>query len=62
MAYFNTDTYKMKREILNFARNFSGGLSTPDAKFFADMTYGIAEILKYARVEIRDWFKPKRTD
>lgn len=22
MAYSNTDTYKMKREILNFARNF----------------------------------------
>ena len=41
MAYSNTDTYKMKREILNFARNFSGGLSAADAKFFADMTYGI---------------------
>ena len=41
MAYSNTDTYKMKREILNFARNFSGGLSAPDVKFFADMTYGI---------------------
>ena len=26
------------------------------------ISYGIAEILKYARVEIRDWFKPKRTD
>ena len=22
MAYSNTDTYKMKREILNFTRNF----------------------------------------
>ena len=26
------------------------------------ISYGIAEILKYARVGIRDWFKPKRTD
>ena len=26
------------------------------------ISYGIAEILKYASVEIRDWFKPKRTD
>ena len=41
MAYSNTDTYKMKREILNFTRNFSSGLSAPDVKFFADMTYGI---------------------
>ena len=41
MAYSNTDTYKMKREILNFARNFSSGLFAPDAKFFTDMTYGI---------------------
>lgn len=41
MAYSITDTYKMKREILNFAKIFSGGLSVPDRKFFADMTYGI---------------------
>ena len=41
MPHSITDTYKMKREILNFARNFSGSLSAPDAKFFADMTYGI---------------------
>ena len=26
------------------------------------ISYGIAEILKYARVGIRDWFKPNRTD
>ena len=25
------------------------------------ISYGIAEILKYARVGIRDWFKPNRT-
>ena len=24
--------------------------------------YGIAEVLKHARVGIRDWFKPNRTD
>ena len=41
MTHSITDTYKMKREILNFERNFSGGLSAPDAMFFADMTYGI---------------------
>lgn len=26
------------------------------------ISYGIAEILKYARAGIRGWFKPKRTD
>ena len=41
MTHSITDTCKIKWKILNFARNFSGGLSAPDAKFFADMTYGI---------------------
>ena len=42
MAYSITDTYKMKREILNFSKKFSSRLSSPEAKFTADMTYGIA--------------------
>ena len=37
MTYSITDTYKMKREILNFSTR----LSFPDAKFTADTTYGI---------------------
>lgn len=41
MAYSITDTYKMKREIINFTKKFSVGLSYPDKRFFADMTYGI---------------------
>ena len=41
MAYSITDTYKMKREILNFAKIFSGGLAAPDRKFLADMTFGL---------------------
>jgi len=41
MDYSTTDTYKMKREILNFSKKFSGGLSASDRKFTADMTYGI---------------------
>ncbi len=36
-----TETYQMKREILNISKKFSGGLSAPDRKFTADMTYGI---------------------
>ena len=41
MAYSITDAYKMKREILNFSKNFSTRLSSPDVKFTADMAYGI---------------------
>ncbi len=41
MNYSTTETYQMKREILNFSKKFSGGLSAPDRKFTADMTYGI---------------------
>ena len=41
MDYSITDTYKMKREILNFSKKFSSHLSFPEAKFTADMTYGI---------------------
>ena len=41
MAYSITDAYKMKREILNFFKNFSTRLSSPDVKFTADMAYGI---------------------
>lgn len=41
MANLNTNTYKMKREIITFSKKFTVGLSAPDKKFFADMSYGI---------------------
>ena len=41
MTHSITDTYKMKREIINFSKKFSTHLSSPEAKFTADMTYGI---------------------
>ncbi len=41
MAYFTTDTYTMKREILTFSNIFSKGLSRPQKKFTADMSYGM---------------------
>lgn len=41
MTYSITDTFKMKREILNCSKKFSTCLSSHDAKFTADMTYGI---------------------
>ena len=36
-----TETYKMKREIINYSKKFATRLSSPEAKFTADMTYGI---------------------
>ena len=41
MAYSTTNTYKMKREILNFTRKISKGLHRPEQKFYADMNYGM---------------------
>lgn len=41
MAYFTSNTYQMKRKILTFSNKISKGLSKPDKKFTADMTYGI---------------------
>ena len=41
MVNFTSNTYQMKREILNFSNKFSKQLSKPDRKFSADMTYGI---------------------
>lgn len=41
MSNFTTNTYTLKREILNFSNKFSKQLSKPDKKFSADITYGI---------------------
>jgi hypothetical protein len=41
MAYFTTNTYSLKREILTFSNYFSKGLSRPQKKFIADMSYGM---------------------
>lgn len=41
MLNFTSNTYQMKREILNFSGKISKKLSKPDKKFTADMTYGI---------------------
>lgn len=41
MSYSTTETFKMKREILNYSGKISAPLRKPDRKFFADMLYGI---------------------
>lgn len=41
MAYFTSNTYNLKREILTFSNKISRHLSKPDRKSTADMTYGM---------------------
>lgn len=42
MNNFTTNTYEMKREILNFSKKMSKGLTKPKEKFIQDIEYGIA--------------------
>ncbi len=37
-----TNTYEMKREIVNFAKNISGCVNKSTSKFVMDMQYGLA--------------------
>lgn len=41
MTHFTSNTYTLKREILNFSNKISRSLSKPNRKFTADMTYGM---------------------
>ena len=41
MVNFTSNTYQMKREILNFSNKISKHLSKPEKKFTADITYGM---------------------
>ena len=43
MNNFTTNTYEVKRDILNFSKKISEGLCKPDKKFIADMLYGIVK-------------------
>lgn len=43
MNNFTTDTYELKRDILNFSKKISIGLNKPTEKFVMDMQYGIAK-------------------
>ena len=41
MSNSTTNTYTLKREILNFSNKISKELPKPDRKFIADITYGM---------------------
>jgi Transposase DDE domain. len=54
MTYSTTNTYTMKREILNFSNKISKGLLKPDKKFTADMTYGLLAASSCLLTDISD--------
>lgn len=43
MNNFTTNTYEMKREILNFSKKISNNLNKSDKKFIQEMEYGISK-------------------
>ena len=43
MDNFTTNTYQMKREILNFSKKICEGVSKLESKFVSDMLYGISK-------------------
>ena len=43
MNNFTTNTYEMKREILNFSKKIAENLNNPTTKFIMDVQYGLAK-------------------
>lgn len=43
MDNFTTNTFEMKREIINFSKKISDGSDKPESKFIMDMIYGISK-------------------
>ncbi len=43
MTHCTTNTYKMKREILNFVEKISANTYRPQKKFTADIIYGMLD-------------------
>ena len=43
MNNFTTNSYEMKREIVNFSKKISNGVNKSTSKFVMDMEYGLAK-------------------
>lgn len=43
MNNFTTNSYEMKRDILNFSKKVSEGVNKSTTKFLMDMQYGLAK-------------------
>ena len=54
MLNSTSNTYQMKREILNFSKKISRKLSKPEQKFTADMTYGMLASASCLLTDISD--------
>ena len=54
MVNFTSNTYQMKRKILNFTNKISKQLSKPERKFTADMTYGMLAARSCLLTDIAD--------
>ena len=48
MTNFTMNSYEMKREIVNFAKNISTGVNKSTLKFVMDMEYGLAKSMAIA--------------
>lgn len=43
MTNFTTNSYEVKRDLLNFSKKISKGLDKPDTKFMMDILFGISK-------------------
>ena len=43
MNYFTTNTYEVKRDLINFSKKIAKGLTKPEEKFIMDMIFGISK-------------------
>ena len=59
MNNFTTNTYEMKREILNFSKKITNGLDKPTTKFISEMIYGIEKSNSILFSEIARTLKEK---
>lgn len=49
MNNFTTNTYEMKKEIVNFSKNISLGVNKSTSKFVLDMQYGLLDLCQVFR-------------
>ena len=65
MSNYTTETYQMKREILNFSKKISNGCTRDKQKFTADMIYGLLSskscVLSEIAHELQEPIRKKNT-
>ena len=54
MKNFTTDTYEIKRKIINFAKKITVGVGQVERKFIEDITYGISKSKSILLSDISD--------